>query len=138
MYNKTMKSFLFFLTLSFTVVISLFGQNSGTPALFKNLILKSDTLEFSLTKDTISSKGIKYLYFYYAHPDETCELSLFPDTAAHISKLELLNSSDFAKSDSLVFVNQKYYKLKVKFANLSKSRFLSFMFSAKIQGTENR
>ncbi|MDP4209082.1 MAG: hypothetical protein Q8928_09730 [Bacteroidota bacterium] len=131
-----MKSFLFFLTLSFTVVISLFGQNSSTPALFKNLILKSDTLEFSLTKDTISSKGIKYLYFYYAHPDETCELSLFPDTAAHISKLELLNSSDFAKSDSLVFVNQKYYKLKVKFANLSKSRFLSFMFSAKIQGTE--
>jgi hypothetical protein len=95
---------------------------------FSDIILKIDTLQFQYSKNQVSIKGINYLGFQFEKGDETCEINVFPNTNDEIKSLELIKSQDYVITDSIVFLNNQYFRFKIKFTNLFKSEFLNLTF----------
>jgi hypothetical protein len=96
---------------------------------FKEIVLKTDTLSFYLSKDQITVQGERHLAFQYFREDEVCEVRLYPHSFDNPGKPSLLPSGDYDIIDSVSNINQEYYRLKVRFNALTKSQFLSFNFS---------
>jgi hypothetical protein len=95
---------------------------------FKNIILKLDTLEFSLQRNSIFSGNEKKIYFEYKKGDEVCEITLFPVNNLKPAMISLLPSGDFDVIDSLVKINDEEFQYKIRFKDLTKSEFLKFSF----------
>jgi hypothetical protein len=96
---------------------------------FKEIVLKTDTLSFSLSKDHLTVQGERHLAFQYFREEEVCEVRLYPYSFDHPGKPSLMPSGDYDIIDSLANINQEYYRLKVRFNALTRSQFLSFNFS---------
>jgi len=96
---------------------------------FKEIVLKTDTLSFSLLKDQITVQGERHLAFQYFREEEVCEVRLYPYSFDHPGKPSLMPSGDYDIIDSVANINQEYYRLKVRFNALTRSQFLSFNFS---------
>lgn len=103
--------------------------------LVRDLTLKIDTSRYHLSRNTILQNGESKMYFYFQNEDDVCELNLFP-AKENIKSISLLGSADYVPLDSVVFVNDEYYRIRVKFVNLFKSQFLNFTFSAVVEGAE--
>jgi hypothetical protein len=99
-------------------------------SILKDVVIKTDTLQFRYTHDVIDYKGSSYFPFLFNKSDEVCELNLYPNLQMKPKTLELMRSPDFELMDSLVFLNNEYYRVKIKFNNLIKSQFLNFTFRA--------
>jgi len=128
----------FVIVLCIEIVVSIlpsFGQQV-IGNFFNSIILKADTSQYSYSKNIIKYQGNNYLSFYYNTEDEVCELNLFPTFNSKITLVELLKSADYVQLDSIVFLNHEYFKVRVKFINLNKSRFLNFTFNIGTEGSE--
>lgn len=119
-------------TLAFTRI---FSQHNDIRFGFKDVVLKIDTLQFRYSKDLIYYQAQSFLSFMFDKQDEICELNLYPGSD-NIMSVELLKSTDFQQLDSVVFLNNEYFRTRVKFTNLTKSQFLSFIFTVHMEGTE--
>ena len=128
------KKVLFTVLCIYGAVNNSFSQPNGNKHFFNDLILKIDSSQYRYSTNNINYKGEKKLFFFYTHPDAICELNLYPTADYPIKILELVKSSDFIQLDSIVFVNQEYYRTKIKFINLDKSQFVSFSFSIQDDG----
>lgn len=95
---------------------------------FKNVILKMDTLEFSLQKNSIVSGNERKIYFEYHTSDEVCEVSIFPAGEIKPEMVELIPSGDFEIIDSLVKISNEEMKFKIRFKDLTTTDFLKFRF----------
>ncbi len=104
--------------------------------LFKDIILKVDTLSFSTSKNSIIFQGHTYFSFQFTQAEPTCELIFIPNPEIKINKITLLKSSDFVQVDSLVFINQEFYRTKIKFLNLNTNQFVSLLLSIATEGSE--
>ncbi len=102
-----------------------FAQNS----VFKEVVLKVDTTVYSRNQNTIWANGEPQLAFAYDNDDETTEVNLYPANMTAIYNLALAPSADYDFLDSVVNVNNQYFKVKVKFKNLTTSQFLNFTLS---------
>ena len=120
-------------TISYT---SVFSQHSDLIGVFKEIVLKVDTLQFRYSKDVVNYQGQTFLSFFFDNPDETCELDLYPWNDNKVGALELIKSPDYVQLDSIIFLNNEYYRTRVKFINLNKSQFLSFIFNIQAEGSE--
>jgi len=98
-------------------------------AFFKDIVLKTDTLHFSLARDMMMVQGEKHLAFQYTREDEVCEVRLYPYSFENTGKPSLLPSGDYDIIDSVANVNQEYFRFKVRFNGLTRSQFLTFNFS---------
>lgn len=96
--------------------------------IIRNLILKTDTLEYSLKQNTVIINGEKQIAFRYEKDDETSEIKLYKDDRMNVTKIEILNSQDYQILDSVVCFNDEYYILRLRFKNLTQSKFLSLRF----------
>lgn len=112
------------------------GQHYDNRNVFRDIILKTDTLQFRYSKDVVYYQGQSLFSFFFDTPDETCELNLYPSYDGKVGTLELLKSPDFVQLDSIVFINNEYYRTHIKFINLNKSQFLSFTFTAQGEGAD--
>lgn len=112
------------------------GQSSEFKGVFKEIILKADTSQYRLTKDMVSYQGQSLMGFSFDNPDEVCELDLFPVTDGKTKSVELVKSIDFQQLDSVVLINNEYFKTRIKFVNLLKSQFTSFIFNIATEGNE--
>lgn len=104
-------------------------EKNGTPSFFTDVVLKVDTGTYSFSENFIKIKKEKKLFFYYTENDAFCEVKLYPAQATNIKDIKLNESGDFVLVDSILHYNKEYYKFKVQFKNLTKSKFLSFNFS---------
>ncbi|MBC8112713.1 MAG: hypothetical protein H7Y04_16815 [Verrucomicrobia bacterium] len=92
---------------------------------FREITLQTDTNTFSLSKDHVIFNEEKHLAFFFSKNEAVCEVKLYPTNRENIQKISLMPSADFDVIDS-VFRIGDFYKFKVRFENLTKSRFVSF------------
>ncbi|MGV3502501.1 MAG: hypothetical protein ACO1O1_02255 [Adhaeribacter sp.] len=122
------------LTLLLLFVLCLPGALAQSPApqpLFKEVVLKVDTAAYSITKDQIPFNGESHLSFQYHRETEVCEVNLYPISFQNIHHLRLARSADFDLLDSVVNVNNDFFRFKVRFKDLTGSQFLNFTFHAR-------
>jgi len=98
---------------------------------FKEVVFTIENQTFSTAKDTIRVRGEKHLHFIYENIHAVAEVKVFPSKLHPIRALELLPSKDFEVVDSVVNVNNAYFRFKVKFKQLTLSEYLQFTFSLK-------
>ena len=91
--------------------------------------MKIDTVSYALTQNSILVQDEKQLAFQYGQEDETAEINLYPHSFASINYLSLAESADFERLDSVINVNNRYFRVKLKFKNLTASRFLNLTFA---------
>jgi hypothetical protein len=127
------KIFVLLLFVNLTVALS-FSQVYDK-GFIRELALKVDTGRYYLSKDIVLQNGENRFYFNFQKPDDVCELNLYPAHKDSIRKLQLLNSADYVLLDSMVLVNDEYFRVKIRFIDLIKSQFLNFSFSAEMVGT---
>jgi hypothetical protein len=117
-------------------ILALPSKSQTVPStVFREIVLKTDTCQFIYPGDVINFKNNFYLAFSFNKPDDVCELDLYPTVASNITSVELLKSSDFVQLDTVVFLNQVYFRTKVKFTDLQRSQFLNFTFKAHFRDT---
>ena len=113
--------------LVFFVTFSARAQTA--PPLLRELVLRTDTTSYTLSRNTIDVQGEPSLYFYYRQEDETAELQIYPTTWQPQAPLRLTRSADFQLVDSLTPVNNTYYRAKIRFRELTAARFLRLTFT---------
>ena len=106
------------------------ARAAARPAtLLSELLVRTDTTTYALSRNVINVQGELHLYFYYQQDDETAELRAYPVTFDPRAPLRLVRSADFQQLDSLTAVNNQYYRTKIRFKNLTASRFLDLTFA---------
>ncbi len=128
------KTFVFLLFVHLTAAFS-FSQ-SYDRKFIREFTIKIDTVHYELSKNTIVQNNESRLYFNFQREDDVCELNLYPADKEKVSNLKLLGSSDYIQLDSIVFVHDEYYRIRLRFINLFKSQFINLTFSATIVGAE--
>ncbi len=111
------------LVLFFTSFLFTHGKDYN---IFKLIELHIDSMKFTSLDNMISINGVTQLYFIYNDENEVCEVKLYPKNNQRIKNLTLFHSGDFEIIDSLLFIDNTYYRFKVRFINITKSQFLKF------------
>ena len=96
----------------------------ASPPVLREASLRTDTATYLLSRNTVAQTGGPALYFWYRRDDETAELRLYPATAAPTRPLHLRRSSDYQLLDSLSKEADGSFRTRLKFQNLTSSRFL--------------
>lgn len=110
--------------------LAAFGQTGNVTPTFQNVILKIDTSAYQFSKDALLYNGENHLAFPYTREDQVAEVNLIPAKFS-LNSVKLSRSADYTLMDSLVNVNNSYYRFKVRFRNLTASQFLNFTFTVK-------
>ncbi len=122
-----------FLLVTFCLMIGVVArsQQDDWSRYFSDIQLRIDTMEYHFIHNSLQVNNQKSLVFKYDADESVSEILLFPHKGAGIRKLRILESADFHIVDSLVNMNQEYYRFKVKFKNLTLSQFLQFTLGIK-------
>ncbi|GAB3848852.1 hypothetical protein GCM10028822_12360 [Hymenobacter terrigena] len=91
------------------------------PPVLREASLQTDTATYLLSRNTVAVQGVPALYFWYRRDDETVELRLYP---ANAKPLRLRRNPDFQQLDSLTKEDDGGFRTRLKFQNLTSSRFL--------------
>src|SRR5687767_13942470 len=108
-YRFLLLSFLPFFGLNFTV----FSQSQPSQVLFREMVLKLDTAAYRTSQHLVTFNGEDHLAFGYDSETEVCEVKLYPTFSIQNHSVSLIRSADFEMVDSLVKVNNAYYRFKV-------------------------
>ena len=104
---------------------------------FKDIELHIDTSIYSWNTHVIEWKEESHLWFAYQENNAMVEFRLFPSRYRRFDDITLMPSGDFSVVDSLTFVNNAYYRVKVRFNNITNTDFLQLTFSVRtFPGTE--
>ncbi|MFK7774052.1 MAG: hypothetical protein AB8F94_18010 [Saprospiraceae bacterium] len=98
---------------------------------FEEVKIKIDDNIFSTKKDTLRHQGEKHFHFEYKEIQAVAAVEIYPSELYPIRTLQLLPSKDYEVIDSIVNVNNTHFRFKVKFTQLTLSKFLQFTFSIK-------
>lgn len=118
--------YLFLLFLFFSLVGSTISQ-SGLNRYFEKVELRIDTSAYSWAEDRIIVNGEDKLKFEYKENTSVAELRLFVRGGVTLANkvLSIQSSQDFEIIDSLSLIEDTYYQVKLKFADLSSTDFLA-------------
>lgn len=104
----------------------------------QDVVIMVDTLSFSYAQDRVTYRDERHLAFYYETDATVAEVRLFPiDNLPVRPELSILPSEAFDVLDTLVWVNDAYYRTRLRFKSLSSSEFLSLTLQADL-GSESR
>jgi hypothetical protein len=131
-----MKSRQILLVLFMLVGVGASAQREEWNRYFSDVQLRIDTSEYRLSHNYLVLNNQRSLAFKYESDEAVSEIYLFPHIRSTINKISLLESADFHVEDSLINMNQEYYRFKVKFRNLTISQFLQFTLGVK-EGTDS-
>ncbi|SMB98619.1 hypothetical protein SAMN00120144_3829 [Hymenobacter roseosalivarius DSM 11622] len=96
--------------------------------LLREVVLHVDTARYHLSRQVVTVEQEPHLYFYYRQDDETAELLVYPTQFAPQRPLRLQRSADFQLLDSLTAVDNAFYRAKIRFRDLTATRFLRLTF----------
>lgn len=102
------------------------GQTNLKAHLFKDILIQTDSGNYSKMLNTIQIKSEENIWFNYFYEDEVCRIKLYPDSTTHFKTITLQESADYDIIDSLRYFNNQYYDFKLRFKHLTKSDFLKF------------
>ncbi len=110
------------------------AQTPTTPSFrtfFRQAVLLVDTLSFRYPQDTIRFRQEPHLPFYYNSEEQVAELRLTPADTGWIAirKLSLAHSADYDLIDSILWVNDSEFRLRLRFRAISRSDFLQLTFA---------
>jgi hypothetical protein len=94
------------------------------PPVLREVSLRTDTATYLLSRNTVLVQGVPTLYFWFRADDETLELRLYPANATNGKPLRLRRNPDFQQLDSLTKEGDGGFRTRLKFSNLTSSRFL--------------
>lgn len=124
------------ISIIFRVTLAIFGILLGVmprlaaqtvpagPPVLREATLRTDTAAYLLSRHTAPLQGTPALYFWYRRDDETVELRLYPTNAASAMPPRLRRSPDYQQLDSLAKEADGGFRTRLKFQNLTSSRFL--------------
>lgn len=98
---------------------------------FREVIMRTDTVEYLYSVNNLEYNGQKHLYFPYDKGNLVAEFELIPREIYSIDSLRLLPSGDFEIIDSLLNINNEYYRFKVRFTDLNNTDFLRFTLAVR-------
>lgn len=105
------------------------AAQTGPRPLLRELVVRTDTSRYLLSRNTVAVQGEQNLYFYYRQNDETAELEIVPASGT-TAPLRLVRSADFLMLDSLTAVQGgQSYRAKIRFRDLTAARFLQLTFA---------
>jgi hypothetical protein len=88
-----------------------------------------DTMMFNTRDNLAVYNGENHLYFHFNEENPVCEVRVYPYRDDLFSRLKLIKSNDYTVLDSMVNINDDYYRFKVRFRNLYNADFLNFTFA---------
>ena len=94
------------------------------PAVLREASLRTDTAVYLLSRNTVVAQGVPTQYFWFRNDNETVELRLYPAHAAGTKPLRLRRNPDYQQLDSLTKEEDGSFRTRLKFQNLTSSRFL--------------
>jgi hypothetical protein len=103
---------------------------------FKDVELRIDTSQYRWGTHTIDWKGEPHFWFAYQENDAMAELRLYPANSRKLQGLMLMPSGDFSVVDSLSWVNESYYRLKIRFNDLTNTDYLQLIFSIRTRANK--
>ncbi len=107
-----------------------FNLKAQLPSLiFKQIEIKVDTLSFNSVDHLIRFNDENHLYFEIGENSPVCEIRLTPFEPEVMERLTLIKSGDYDILDSLINVNNEYFRFRIQFKNLTATDFLNFTFS---------
>ncbi len=114
-------------------------SNAAIHEYFKEIHLKIDTCKYIYPDDTVVYLEAPHLFFEYNDETEDCEFKLYLNDRFKSKqyKLQLIPSGDYSIIDSLIKVNNLFYRFKVRFNQISQSSFLKLSFKLSIQNDSN-
>ncbi len=121
-----MKKLFLFLTLAIAIILPAKAQD--IKSLVRDVVLKVDTNEFTLTNDRIMFQGDPFLAFSFSNPEPVCEVTLVAGYQQSFEELSLLPSGDFEIIDSLLQTDGETMRFKVRFNDLINVNYLKFSF----------
>jgi hypothetical protein len=96
---------------------------------FQKLSLYIDTLVFDTQEDLILFNRKQHLAFEYFSDEQVVRAELYL-TGNQRKNIKLLANGDFDIIDSLQWVNNAYYRFKIRFKSISNTEFLNLTFEA--------
>jgi hypothetical protein len=88
-----------------------------------------DTMTFNTRDNLAVYNAENHLYFHFNEENPVCEVRVYPYRDDLFSRLRLIRSNDYTVLDSMVNINDEYYRFKIKFRNLYIADFLNFTFA---------
>lgn len=106
------------------------GRDTAFAAMFDDVVIRVDTLAFSFKKDKIKHAGEMHLPFQYLQDEQIIEVRVFPKRAAlfQFAQMQVVPSSDFDLMDSIAFIDNAYFKFRLRFKSISKTDLMNIMF----------
>jgi len=108
--------------------LSIPGNTQDITDIFDDIILRTDTSEYSYQENQVSFRGKPHLAFQFWDPDPVCEVTLHVIQGDSLAGIQLLPSGDFEVVDSLMYIDNDKARFKVRFLDLLNSDFLKFSF----------
>lgn len=104
-----------------------FSQIPST--IFSKVEVRMDTMMFNTRDNLAVFNGENHLYLHFNEENPVCEVRVYPYRDDLFSRLMLVKSNDYTVLDSMVNINDEYYRFKVRFRNLYNTDFLNFTFA---------
>jgi hypothetical protein len=121
--SRSLSALLFVIFILLSESVAAQSVNNGY---FREVELHTDTTIYKLSQHQVMIKGEKHLAFQYSSLNQVVEVRLLPVTLPAQAQISLMPSGDYEVVDSLLNVNDEYFRFKVKFTNLAASQLLSF------------
>lgn len=118
-----MKKFIF---ITFVLLFSV-KFSAAQNGYFEEVTLAIDTNLYKLSENTIQYREKKPLYFEYGSRNAICEVRFYPKKNTDIKNLAFVHSGGYNVLDSLILIEDSYYRGRVQFIDLYNNRQLSLL-----------
>ncbi|MDN4163887.1 hypothetical protein QWY31_00160 [Cytophagales bacterium LB-30] len=118
---------IFLLGICFTLGIT--HLVSAQTYLKTELTIATDSARFSYAKCKIQLQNEEFFFFTVKNPQEEVEITLKPYDLENLDKVVLNTSEDFIITDSLRTIEDSYIRGRIRFQDLTKSKFPRFVFT---------
>ena len=141
MFNKFIPKIISLLLIVASVSITK-AQNQNFNSLFnilEDVVINVDTLSFSYNQNTVIYRTFPHLAFQYFDDEQVIEIELHPNNKRFFDgkNVNVLRSSEYDILDSLVWLDDSYFKMRVRFKGLAKSDFVNFIFTVESANRKN-
>ncbi|WMJ75195.1 hypothetical protein RCC89_18795 [Cytophagaceae bacterium ABcell3] len=107
---------------------SMFPTKNYAQNHFNEVVIKTDTSEYLFSKNAITYMHEKHFAFRAESEKPVLEITIYPDSVYNFNEIHLLNSPDFSIVDSMLFIDDKFFRGKIKLHNTNNTDFPHLLF----------
>ena len=103
--------------------------------LFHNVTLRIDTALYSWEENRLEASGEPRMWFVYQEENPTLELRFYPRTYP-LRGLRVLKGDGYELLDSMLYMNEGYYRIKLHLKKVTQADFLSILLEGSLANTK--